>query len=150
MFEDGEYIFSPFHWRTHIYHCILTGKMKFTRWQATGLGYNFYQTDEEKAAEDEELRLHFEAQAKKRKPRKPYKWSTAAKVRNRQRRLRKRIEKQFGYDPNRPDLFDGDTLLAIESEFHDRIHDNPDYFIHGKNTWRVTRLGKTYSSQSID
>ena len=69
-----------------------------------------------------------------KKPRKPYKWSKKAKIRNRQRLLRKRIEKKHGYNPNRPDLFDGEILLAIEADFQEAIHDNPDYFIKGLYT----------------
>ena len=67
----------------------------------------------------------------RRKPRKPYKWSKQAKARNRRRLLKKRIKKQHGYDPERPDFFDGETLLAIEAEYQDRIASNPIYYIDG-------------------
>jgi len=69
-----------------------------------------------------------------KKPRKKYKWSRRAKIRNRQRLLRGRIEKKHGYDPDRPTLFDKDLRDAIEKEFQERIHDNPDYFIKGLTT----------------
>ena len=132
----SEYLFTPHFWKpTRIYKCMLTGKTMFAYYPLCKLPADFYKTDAEKAAEaaaERERIQRAQAQTKKRKPRKPYKWSTAAKVRNRQRLLRRRIEKQFGYDPDRPDLFDGDTLLAIESEFHDQIHEHPNYFIRGK------------------
>ena len=67
-----------------------------------------------------------------KKPRKSYKWSKEAKARNRRKRLRQRIEKAHGYDPNRPDLFDGEILIAIDAEYHERINDNPVYFIKGE------------------
>ena len=67
-----------------------------------------------------------------KKKRKPYKWSTAAIVRNRQRKLRKRIEKKYGYDPDRPQLFQDELAATIELEFQERIAKEPDYFIQGK------------------
>ena len=88
----------------------------------------------EKRAREEEEDFKDFVPVKPMKPRKPYKWSKKAKIRNRQRLLRKRIEKKHGYDPNRPDLFDGEILLAIEADFQEAIHDNPDYFIKGLYT----------------
>lgn len=68
---------------------------------------------------------------KPKKPRKRYKWSKAALVRNRQKRLRKRIEKKHGYDPDRPTLFDDDLRMEIELEFMERITQNKVYFVDG-------------------
>ena len=69
-----------------------------------------------------------------KKPRKKYKWSKRAKIRNRQRLLRKRIEKKHGYDPEKPTLFDKDLRISIQAEFEEHINNNPEYFIKGNNT----------------
>ena len=59
------------------------------------------------------------------------KWSPAAKARNRQRLLRKRIEKSHGYDSEKPGLFDSNLLAKIESEFQQTITERREYFIDG-------------------
>ena len=71
-------------------------------------------------------------EVKPRKPRKPYKWSKKALKRNRLRKLRQRVEKKHGFNPDHPDLFDAHILLAIEAEINEKIAETPRYF-EGEN-----------------
>ena len=129
-YEDGEYIFSPFHHRNHIYSCYFTNRVKFTRWPACGLPRDFYDTDEEKA-EREKQYLKYLADNNKLKPkkkRKSSKWSPEAKARNRRKRLRERIEKNHGYNPNQPTMLQEELLAKIEFEYKMTIAEMPDYY----------------------
>lgn len=67
-------------------------------------------------------------EVKPRKPRKGYKWSKAAIARNRRKRMRQRIEKRHGYNPNRPDIFQDEILADIESEYQTMLYQHPEYY----------------------
>lgn len=127
-YQDGEYILSPFHHRNHIYSCYFTNKVKFTRWPASKLPYDFYKTDEEKAAEDERYRKYLAQQQEAKPKRKQSKWSREAKARNRRKRLKARIEKKHGYDPDQPTMFDDEILAEIDFEYQMKIAEMPDYY----------------------
>ena len=127
-YEDGEYIFSPFHHRNHIYSCYFTNRVKFTRWPASKLPYDFYKTDEEKAADEERYQKYLAENVKPKQKRKQSKWSREAKARNRRKRLKARIEKKHGYDPNQPTMFDDEILAEIDFEYQMNIAKQPDYY----------------------
>ena len=65
---------------------------------------------------------------KRKRKRQSTRWSKAAIIRNRKRKLRARIEKRFGYTPNDLHLFDADLLARIDAEYKAHLAASPDYY----------------------
>lgn len=122
--QDGEFIFSAFFIINFIYSDYFTNRVKFTRWPACRLPYDFYRTNEERTADIKQSR----PEAKQRKKRKPYKWSREAKARNRRKRLKQRIQKKHGFDPNQSTLFQEELLSEIDFEYQMTIAKQPEYY----------------------
>ena len=127
--EVERIILSPYPLKISFWSCAKTGEMLSAPTTPKILDFiqeHHVQRMAKYASEDKQLvvTLH----TPKRKPRKPYKWSKNAKARNRRNRLKKRIEKKHGYNPQQPSLFQKELLQDINVEYRQRLDLQPDYF----------------------
>lgn len=68
------------------------------------------------------------APRRRKQKRQSTRWSKSAIIRNRKRKLRLRIEKRFGYDPQSLHLFNDDLTSRIDAEYQKHLAANPDYY----------------------